>query len=276
VLVAVATTGLAIPIVMYLGVHAAVGAGFRFESADGWLLYGRVGAIVNDCKGASVPARTRALCNDDSHHPQSPDWYVSDPQSPANRMFPGGFRASSNSALRAFAIDIIRAHPISYAHLVARDTIAFFAPGHDPGPDLSIPRRGDTLVLDQRQQTDRERYFPGYRLPQPRSNSLVARYYHRVRVPRIVFGLAALLGVADVGLGFRRGSSSRRALVALLTGGSLLALVGSVATVGFYMRYSVPFQPLLLAGGALAMADIWPSAFDARRAQPRHLARHRM
>jgi hypothetical protein len=252
-----------VPIAIYLGIHAAVGAGFRFESADGRLLYGRVGSIVNGCRGATVPSRTRPLCDDKLPHPQSPNWYIFDPQSPASRLFPGGYNQSSNGPLRAFALAIIRAHPLAYGRLVASDLADFFIPGQESGGDLGVPQRGDSTVLEGLAKADRDKYFPTYRTPEPGSASIVAHYHDWARVPRVLFGLTVLVAAVDVVVPARNRQRPRRAEVVLLAGGTLLALLISVATVAFYMRYAVPFQPLLLAAAALAITDLWGSRSPA-------------
>jgi len=103
----------------------------------------------------------------------------------------------------------------------------------------------------------RDRYVRGYE-PEVAAPSGLARAYATViRFPRpLLVVLVALPLVALVPALRRRRPGSRLAEIALLSGGGVALIAGATLTSAFVVRYMVPALPLLVAGAALAVAEL--------------------
>ncbi|MEA2685367.1 MAG: hypothetical protein QOE93_562 [Actinomycetota bacterium] len=213
---------LAVPIVGYASLHAAEGVGFNLVDSDGWYLYAKVGPIV-DCRGASVPAETRALCVEPPT--DDPNFYLYNPGSPAWQLFFGNnpvelevdMTHERNVALRRFSRAIILANPFEYGVVVTRDFVKYFGPA--PAPvELSLYGMPGGLVIHYE------------------------RWLH-VRWWMVTGALAGgLAAVAVAGARHRRSA-------ALFLGAALALVLGAAATAAFNIRYVVPVMPFLLAAG---------------------------
>jgi hypothetical protein len=226
-----AILAVAAPLLAYCTFHAAHGRGFGFTSADGWFLYGKVGPIV-DCSGASVPVRTRPLC--DGPRGRAVEFYLYDRTSPAHVLFFGptepvnvdeDWNAENSGLLRRFSVGVIRGHPVSFARVVVKDFFRYLGPN---------PAAVELTLYGE----------PG---------TLTHAYERWLHVPWWTVSAALVTAVVALIVG-RPGFHFRETL--FLLGLSLSLLLGAAATAGFNPRYLVPLTPLILAAGALAAHDL--------------------
>jgi 4-amino-4-deoxy-L-arabinose transferase-like glycosyltransferase len=269
-----ALAGVMVPLLMYGSWHAVRTDGsFGLDQTQGWFLYGRVAQLA-DCRGATVPAPTRPLCDIPPAWRRAfpPGTWIWGMGAPAVWLFggtpdahaeqPGGgvIVARNNTLLEQFALGIIRAHPAAYLNAVATDFLRFFDPTADPGPDPD----DDTVTFPSAPLTGwvwpgpRDRYQPGYvprvRWPAP----LLSAYQSVFHAPRLLLALlalAALMALLVPPLSRRRIQLERRPELLLLAGAGLAMLLGSAIFVGFVVRYLIPSVPLVLAGGAVAVNE---------------------
>jgi hypothetical protein len=259
---AAALTGLVLPLAAYSSLHAVEGHGFGFtEQVRGWGLYGRVAPIA-DCRGASIPAETKPLCQTAAERERlgfTPSSYVFSPESPARRAF--GFQPPNRVAgeLQDFALGIIAAHPLAYAEEVTGDFVRLYEPG-GAGVDstLTMPRRGsfawETVYPEA---LIRDKYFPGFYRQIREPDGFLLAYQRVFHTPRWLMGIFLLAIVAAaVTRFFGRPRASARGAYLLFGGMASGLLLGPVATVELNIRFLVPAVPLLVCGGFLALRDL--------------------
>ena len=276
---AVGALALVLPLFAYASIFEMKSGEFGITQADGWFLYARV-AEMADCRGVRLEREARPLCE------RSPGaggrrvgYYLWDSRSPARRLFgqihePGSRQRRTNDVLKGFAIDIIAAHPTRYAEMVADDVLRYFQPGvmsvgnSDEGLKLALPVSGQPLAPGQR----------GSNTTPARPGTLayqLRRYQDLIHTPRWLLGplaIAALLAVVLAAFRRNRAVMAHGREVMLLAGAGLAMLVGSVATSEFIVRYLIPFVPLLISGGILALTDLARLAVQ-RSGNPRSVAR---
>ncbi|HSH62165.1 MAG TPA: phospholipid carrier-dependent glycosyltransferase [Acidimicrobiales bacterium] len=257
---ALATAAVVLPLGAYLTLHAADGRGFNFTNSDGWFLYGRVAQLA-DCSRGSPSGDSGSLCTDAAAGPPedtTPGFYVWNDASPARKLFPEGMTPQSNARLRSFAVDTIRERPLPYARLVLSEFTRFFKPASGGvGTDLAMPEGPPEEGSFVREA--RLRRYPSYRTPTVGDGSLLRDYRHWFRTPRWLLGLMAVAAMAEGVLGLmkrRPAQSSFHREVLFLAGLPLVALVVTVAVADFAVRYLVPFMPLLVCAGTLAIFDL--------------------
>ncbi len=237
-----------VPLAVYAALLGAVTGTYGLTQADGWFLYARIGQIV-DCRGVGVASQARPLCVAGKPS-QGPAYFLFDRASPARRAF-GGISATarrqaySNALLRRFALDMIVAHPMTYARLLGGDLGRFFTPGAPAGAredaTVRLPRTVSLTPDDRRER----RGLPLTGTPRAHAPAQLLSTYGRVmRVPRPFLALMVALSLVAVLLARRR-----RLAVFLLSGSALAMLAGSAATAGFAPRYETPVIPLLVCGG---------------------------
>ena len=231
------------------------------EQVGGWGLYGRVAPIA-DCRGASIPAETKPLCQTAAERERlgfTPSSYVFSPESPARRAF--GFQPPNRVAgeLQDFALGIIAAHPLAYAGKVTGDFVRLFEPG-GAGVDstLTMPRRGlfawETVYPEA---LIRDKYFPGFYRQIREPDGFLLAYQRVFHTPRWLMGIFLLAIVAAaVTRFFGRPRASARGAYLLFGGMAFGLLLGPVATVELNVRFLVPAVPLLVCGGFLALRDL--------------------
>jgi len=256
---ALATATVVVPLGGYLALHAADGRGFAFTNSDGWFLYGRVAQLA-DCHRVEPSEGTESLCTGAAGPPEgaTPNFFVWDDASPARRLFPEGMTLRSNARLRSFAVATIRSRPLPYGRLVLSQFARFFKPASGGvGTDLDLPERDPEDGSFTREA--RLRRYPTYRTPTVGEDSVLRDYRRWFRTPRWLLGLMAVAAMVDGLLGLRKRrsvTSSAHREVLFLVGLPLTALVLTVATADFAIRYLVPFMPLLVCAGTLAVFDL--------------------
>jgi hypothetical protein len=257
--------GLLVPLLAYCTLHAAGTGKFGMTQADGWFLYGRVGQFA-DCGDARVPPTGRALCDRTARdRREGPAFHIWNADGPARRVFGSMSRDAdrqerSNRALRQFALAIIRDRPATYAGAVASDFLKYFRPGVMSGGNsdlaVALPESGR---LVRRNERIRDRYFPDYEPAVHEPATLARGYQERIHTTRLLLAFLALAALAQLALAAAargRVHLPRRRESFLLVASALAMLIGTAATSAFVLRYLVPVAPLLVAGGALACADL--------------------
>jgi hypothetical protein len=222
---------------------------------SGAALYARVAPFA-DCGEFEPPSGTEVLCEPTAGRPRrDPQFYVSDPGSPANRAF-GGEAHSGAPEPGRFAREVLKHQPTDYAAHVARDMVRFVAPRAWLAPDTVNPT---AVWLMGYLQDD---YGEDVSLPALRSYygteqystsdlSALETYGEVIHVSGPVIGLLALLGV--VGLAFGTG---RRRQAALPFGIAVVTLLGPVATIHYEARYAVPALGPLAIAAAIGLASL--------------------
>ena len=273
--VAAGVLALALPLLAYSGVHAAETGRFGMTQSDGWFLYGRVAPFAS-CSVMRVPEGTGELC-EERPQTESAAFYVWDPDSPA-RSFGDMYdedlerRHESNRLLRAFALEAIRAEPLSYARVVGRDFLLFFL----PAPTAGMPAQGRLPApgsheygepkeeeLEYYTEIQRE-HVPGY--PDHSRTDGVAKQaalgaQRWLWTPAWVAAAALLAALAAFVVALRRRKEVGNVPeLALLVGGPLLLLVGTAATAEYEDRYLTSVLPVLISGGALALLGLYRAA----------------
>jgi Dolichyl-phosphate-mannose-protein mannosyltransferase len=264
VLRAGASVGAAIAVVAVVALAMSTTWGLPVvgETADGWVLYGRVAPFA-DCAESDPPTRLQSLCVSDPGTRPGPDYYrfVGGPAVERFGSLPRG-----DSLLNDFATRTILAQPVDYSKAVAIDSIRFFA--HNFGTERPYGGPGwDELELDRpldpgaaaANKEQIETWFSPY---SPRSSTLriAARYQEATTMQGGHLLVLVLLAVAGVIWG---GGTRRRAAWLLLVGG-LGLLLGAAAINQYVARYALPtfgfFLPAAAYGLTMLARQIIPSA----------------
>ena len=251
--------------------HDVSAGGRGLNQLDGWALYGRV-AEIGGCAGREVPAEDRVLCPPASDRPDGwPDpvaYSLFSPDAPAQREFGDLYglgaaqRLEANARLRAFATEVIADRPLAFVGVVPPRHRQVLRPGimsplagfDDPVTFPELPR-----PVNDAAQGARRAYAPSYR-PPPREPARTLPAYQRwVHTPRWL--LALLLAASAVALAARWFPVLRHRVdhgpeILLLSGAGLALVVGSSVN-HFEPRFLIPAVPLIVAGGATAISDLW-------------------
>ncbi len=221
------------------------------ETAQGWVLYGRVAQFA-DCDAIDPPRTLRSLCVTDQGTRPGPDYYrfVGGPAVERFGSLPRG-----DAQLNEFATRTILAQPLDYAKTVTIDSLRFFAPNfgterayNSPGWDeLELDR-----PLDPASAAANKKVIEGWFAPySPRESTLrlAARYQEITTIHGGQLLAVVLLGLAGVVWG--RGS--RRGAACLLLVGGLGLLVAAAAITQYVGRYALPTFGFLLPAAAYGL-----------------------
>jgi Dolichyl-phosphate-mannose-protein mannosyltransferase len=269
--VAYASIGL-LPVLGYAGLHALAGEGFGLSNSTGLLLYARAASALS-CKGVQLTPGLEQLCPDRAGTPHEPSYYAWNDESPVVSVLGGAvFTHNNDQLLRGFALQLIRAQPVTFAHAVGLDFVSLFSPcGRGTGDSLALPDKATASAslpsaFVRHQQS---LLLPDYHVPAPGRSAFAARYRHYMRFPRPLYGLSmafpVILLMGSVRKSRRRIRGSLPELF-LLVGISLGCALASVATVGLVYRYALPVLPLGVCSGALALSRWGRYTFSPRSA----------
>lgn len=254
---------LAVPLVAYSLAHAHTTGTFGLTQANGWFLYGRVGAIAK-CDGITVARDARKLCRRPAaaaHENQS--FFMFNRRSPARRAF-GGIsadskkQARSNRILGKFARQVIVHDPGGFARLVATDFFKYFRPGphalHREDTTVEFPR---TRRIRFDEPAIRHRLYPDLRTHASAPAGALRSYASVVHTSRVLIALLTLAAVVAFAIGLRRRDPRVHALF-LVFGIGIGLLLGAAIGAGFALRYLIPAVPALAVMGGLAVEMLAP------------------
>jgi hypothetical protein len=271
--VAAALGCLAAPLLVYSLAHANVTGTFGLTQANGWFLYGRVGAIAS-CDGIDVARDARKLCRrpaEAEHENQS--WFMFNRRSPARHAF-GGIsadsdkQAHSNKILGKFARQVILHRPGDYANLVAGDFFRYLRPGprapHREDQTVEFP---DSARIRFDDREIRRRLYPGLHTHASAPAGALRAYGRVLHTSRVLAALAILAALAALVLG-RKTRDPRLPALFLTLGMAVGILLGAALAAGFALRYLVPVVAELALLGTLSAESLVSAArgWRARRA----------
>jgi len=266
-----------IPVVGYMGWFAAVHGSFNMTNSNGLFLWSRTMSFAN-CAVIKPPAGLRALCptaqpghlgeaNPSRRLP--PKLYLWNHGTWPWRHEPSGFvpdtaaftQANNDRALR-FAIMAIKAQPLSYVRVVAKETAEpfvtannlYFArwmahalevgPATQPYAYASVKGYlGSTRGIP----ADASEFHGTPRLQSPYAQ-LINGYQRFVFLPGPVFALIVLTGLVGIILPRRR-----TAVAALLWVSAAILIVLPIAEHEYTYRYALPAVPLACIAAAIAL-----------------------
>jgi hypothetical protein len=271
--VALVCVAFALPLVAYAGWYHEENGVWALSQASGRAFYMRTTTFV-DCAKLDLPSYEKVLCpaNPLSDR-QDPTWYGwhSTATVPQLKPPPG---ITQDQAMRDFAIRVIKAQPLDYARIAARDfVLPFRALQRDDRYEYSTAVKWTFAQYVDYVPTPlwTEPAFAehGGQLPvsrQPAADAM-ATYGRHVFVPGPVLALLVVLVVA--GLVVRRHEpSSRRPLTVLLLVLPLgLSLVPDL-TAEFVWRYELTLFTLLPMSAALAWTRLRASRAGRDDGQP--------
>lgn len=247
---------------------------FGVEESASHFLYGRIAPFAH-CGGLHLSKDERPLCQ--RMPDNTPTSYAWGGQSPYYNLSRRVGVVRADNIVGRFDRTIIEHQPLTYARVVAADTLHFFEPlRHTSGGDYPVKAwLLPTRTVEHRLEVavGNVDYSGGYR---PASVFHPLAVFMRAYQWRIyTYGplLAAALVLVAVAVVRRRPLRAppgldeetipKRLDVALLLAISCVLLVAPNATVLFDYRYLLPVVPFLATGAALAYARLWPSAASA-------------
>jgi hypothetical protein len=120
--VATLVIGCAVPVVSYASWFGATWGNFAMTNSEGFYLYGRASSFA-DCAVIKPPAHLRYLCLDTPPTKRLPPgtlvWHIKQ----VHEVPGGDVSVEGNKALRDFALDAMKAQPVSYAHAVVAGVV---------------------------------------------------------------------------------------------------------------------------------------------------------
>ncbi|CAA9435615.1 MAG: hypothetical protein AVDCRST_MAG35-2887 [uncultured Quadrisphaera sp.] len=263
----VLAAGFALPVGAYATWYQSHHGAFALSDVGGRSAYMRTTAFV-DCAQLDVPRYQRVLCppqpRGERLDPTNYGWYDVPHGGTAISLDPPG-GTTRDEAMRSFAAAAVRAQPLDYAAVVARDVALNFDlwRGNRAEYDTAFKWRFGTY-LDRAPTAYTSAGYAehgGDQLSVRRPlGDVLAGYSRAVYLPGPV--LLACLGLAvaaALGAGRARASGMRALCLLFAVCGLGLLLVPAVGT-QFVWRYQLPALALLPAAAALAWTALRPGA----------------
>jgi hypothetical protein len=274
---AAAAIAFTLPLLAYMGLFAAKYGNFALTNSDGMFLWSRTVSFAN-CSVIQPPAGLRALCPDRLPGPPrpAPPWSVpallGSPTPAAYLWSPGvwwrhdahpGFNAANNGLALHFALDAIRAQPVSYARTVASGVmLTFLATDRTLNVrQLHFTPAPDVARLDRAQRRHLEAYghVGSDTHPVEPWAYFLYLYQQPVYFPGIGFGLVLTAGLAGALRQWRRGGGPP----ALPWAVAALGVVVPVAVHEYHYRYAISAIPVACLAAGLAFARSTRTAAEA-------------
>jgi hypothetical protein len=263
-----------LPVFAYAGAFESQHGQFAMTDSTGVFLYSRVMTFA-DCTKMKVPADELFLCSTvpPAKRPIA-QAYIWTSESPLTRMPPTKFSPAPNQLAEKFAIQAIKAQPLSYAKAVFDDTWRVFGWKRAVFPQaatydeylfgyhsLPIP------TWDQAPLGPYDSYAAAYVHGDPLTHvvapfaNVIRGYQRYVWLPGTVYGLILLAGLGGMVLAWRRFGGE-----ALLPWTISLALIViPAATAEFDYRYVLVAVPFACLAAALAFSPGTAGGDLARR-----------
>jgi len=263
------TAAFALPVLGYMLVFYADYGQFNITNSDGLFLWSRTMSFAN-CAVIKPPPDLVPLCPDkqpDAQLAPAPAWSLSSmltERSPADYLWQQGswyqhdahpgVTAYNNSLGTRFALDAIRAQPLGYLKVVARDVMLTFAATDRPETFLSLHFITTPHVATL---SHREMAFLGSYAHTTSNTTAVQpwaffmlEYQLPVYFPGVVFFLVLVAGLAGVIRSWRRWGGA----AALPWAAAAINIVVPVALHEYDYRYAISAVPLACLAAGLAFA----------------------
>jgi hypothetical protein len=250
----------AVPLGAYVVSYHAAHGQYAVVTSGPQFLYARLAPSL-PCADVEMPAYERSLCPSEpvGRRPDTDYFMWGRGEGPAYHVqVPHGM--TRMQVLKDFDKRLIRAEPLVYARVVAKEALGAFSPSraHDvPGYPASY-----WLFEDHNWSLDAfprwaARYGDQYSLsPENPAAGFLTAYRRVLHTPGPLLGALLLASAAAAaGLGRARWSGVRVA-VGLLAGCCAVVIGTGTAFSGFSWRYQLPQVPLLPVAGALAVAAL--------------------
>ena len=252
--------GFVVPVGLYATWYHHERGVFALSEFTGRALYLRSTSFV-DCTQLTVPAYQRVLCPAEPlGQRRDPTYYVFHDSRTLPRLQPP-VGTSQDEALRDFAFAAVRAQPLDYAGIVARDFWLNFRSGREDAYEYDTAHKWlfDEYLTVKPTAWTRPAYeaHGGRQLQvrQPFADAVVT-YGGYGHLPGWVLLGCLLVGLlGGLGVGRARGSGLRTLTWVLLLSGVGLLLAPAV-TAQFVWRYQLPALALLPAAAALALTAL--------------------
>jgi hypothetical protein len=260
VTVAALVVGFVVPVGSYATWYHEERGVFALSEFTGRALYLRSTSFV-DCAQLTVPAYQRVLCPAEPlGQRRDPTYYVFHDSRTLPRLQPPA-GTTQDEALRDFAFAAVRAQPLDYAGIVARDFWLNFSTPREDAYEYDTAHKwlfDEYLTVEPTAWTRPAYDAHGGRqleVRQPYADAVVtyAGYAHLPGWVLLGCLLVGLLG--GLGVGRARGSGLRTLTWVLLLGGVGL-LVAPAVTAQFVWRYQLPALALLPAAAALGLTAL--------------------
>lgn len=247
---------------------------FALTGKSGHFLHARVAPFAR-CDGMEIRPYERPLC--EKRRPEErpgPTFYMWGKGSPKKSVKPPE-GMTTNDVLADFSARVIAHQPATYAGVVARDVIHYFAPGKPVwGPQKNLEEWRFRTAIDQA-RIDRAVLLPAIDV-----NVSLARflrgYQNVVYTQGPVLALGLVLGLAGSIAG-ARGPRRRtlRAEALLFAASGAAVLIVPATTSMFDYRYLLPSLVLLPVAGAIGGQALWERvhALKGEEVQPEPTAR---
>lgn len=245
-----------LPLTAYAAWYHHENGVFAITDASGRALYMRTTSFV-DCSRLTLPSYEQTLCPGEPLGDRfDPTWYGwHDPNTVHKLHLPPG--VSQQQAMRDFAIRAIKAQPLDYLRVVARDAVLpFTSMQRDNRYEYSTAVKWDFSTylhyVPTRRWTEPAFAAHGGVMPLARHPlaDRLADYGRWIHVPGPL--LLALLVLAVAGLVVRREEArSVRPLAVLLLALPLVLILAPDATAEFVWRYQLPLVTMLPLSAAL-------------------------
>ncbi|HEV3067588.1 MAG TPA: hypothetical protein VGY50_07070 [Streptosporangiaceae bacterium] len=266
--IAAAAIAFTLPLLAYMGLFAAKYGNFALTNSDGMFLWSRTMSFA-DCSTIRPPAGLRMLCPDRQPNPPRPagPWSVpallGSPTPAAYLWSPGvwwrddahpGFNAANNGLALHFALDAIRAQPVSYARTVASGVLLTFLATDRTlnARQLHFTAVPDVARLDRSQRRHLENYghVGSDTHPVEPWAYFLYLYQEPVYFPGIMFGAVLAAGLAGAIRRWRHGGGPP----ALPWAVAALGIVVPVAVHEYHYRYAISVIPVACLAAGLAFA----------------------
>lgn len=251
----VGVVGFTVPVAAYASWYHSERGAYALTEYTGQALYARVTSFV-DCSRITVPDYQRVLCPAEPVGKRTdPSYYAfDDPRTVPLLEPPAG--VTEDEAMREFALAAIRAQPLAYAAVAARDLALNFDYYRGDRFELNTAYKWtfsyyDNLPPTWKTEASYAAHGGQLQTRQPYADYLAV--YEKVGyTPGPVLLGCLLLGLAAaLGVGRAARSGLRSATLVLLLGAVVLLVVPGL-TAQFVWRYQLPALVLLPAAAALA------------------------